>query len=185
MFEKLMQIINWLTQGPFTTKKLLIILAITVLAGLSVVSYEIQTANFTLDKYAQATAILKDIDALSSSQDTSIAVLADAMVVSIEEILSETEADPSLSEFQHRLALTLIIGLPWLLLSIIGIVEGVRRVPDWQYGLFGCLTLAALLGGIAYTIPTDIHWFYRYILIPLATYSFLVALFYAAGDDDD
>ena len=79
----------------------------------------------------------------------------------------------------------MIMGLPWLLLSIIGVVEGVRRVEDWQYGLFGFMALAALFGGVAYMVPTDVHWFYRYVLFPLATYSVLVALLFMVGNDDD
>lgn len=59
-----------------------------------------------------------------------------------------------------------------------------RQEPDWQYGLFGCLFLAAVLGGVGYVLPTDILWFYRYLVIPLVVYSALLGLFYVAGDDE-
>ena len=183
MREILFHIINRLTQGRLTGSKLLVTVVISVIAGLGVVAFEIQTANFVLEKYARSTAILMDLDALSSSDDPRIGPLADSLVEGIENILSEHQADPSLSDTQHRIALAMIMGLPWLVLSIIGIVEGVRRVADWQYGLFGCLALAALLGGTAYMVPTGLHWFYRYVLLPLATYSVLVGLLYMISDD--
>lgn len=177
-------IVESLTRGPITIKTLAVMLVVGVAAGLGVVGYEIETANFALEKYARAAGVLKDLDAVSSSKDSRIGSAADVIVGRVEDILAETRPDPSLSESQHRMALALILGLPWAVLSIAGIVEAVRREPDWQYGLFGCLFLAALLGSVAYYVPTDIHWFYRYLLIPLVVYSALLGMLFVAGDDE-
>ena len=148
------------------------------------VAYEIETANFALEKYARAAAILKDLDAVSSSTNEGIAAATDLVAERVGELLATARADPSLNENQHRVALALIASLPWLVLSAIGVLEAVRRVPDWQYGLFGCLALAALLGSVGYYIPTDVHWLYRYVVFPLVTYSALLGLFFAVGDED-
>ena len=80
MREIIVNTIDRLTQGRITASKLLVILAFTVIGSLTVVIFEIQTANFALEKYARATAILKDLDGLSSSEDGSIAPLADSLV---------------------------------------------------------------------------------------------------------
>ena len=185
MLEIIFKVIDWFTRGRITRPMLWGVLAFTVIGVLAVVIFEIQTANFALEKYARATAILKDLDGLSSSEDARIAPLADSLVDRVATILSETQANPSLSATGHRLALVMIMGLPWLILSTIGVVEAVRRVEDWQYGLFGFLALAALFGGVAYMVPTDVHWFYRYLLLPLATYSVVVTSLIVIGNDDD
>ena len=184
MEKHLAAMLNSFARPPFTTTKLLIILVLAVVGGLAVVVYEIETANFALEKYARAAAVLKDLDAVSSSTNEGVAAAADLVTDRVGELLAMARADPSLTENQHRLALALIASLPWLILSIIGVVEAVRREPDWQYGWFGCLALATLLGGVGYHIPTDVHWFYRYVFFPLATYSALIGLFFAVGDED-
>ena len=99
-------------------------------------------------------------------------------------MLAETQGTAALSPGGHRIALALIVGLPWLVLSVVGLVEAVRRNPDWQYGFFGCLALAILLGGVSFGIPTDVHWFYRYVVFPLAIYSALLGFFFVAGEED-
>ena len=162
MMEKLLTAVgDFLTRGPFTERKLVVVLVLAVAGGLGVVVYEIETANFSLERYARAAAILKDLDASSTSTNERIATAANLVAGRVGELLVETRTDPALSERGHRIALTLIVGLPWLVLAVVGVVEAVRREPDWQYGLFGCLALAALLGGVAYVIPTEVHWFYR------------------------
>ena len=184
LLEVVQQVVDGLTRGPLTVTKLVVILVVVVAAAGGVVAYEIQTANFELDKYAKTATLLKDLDALSLSENSSIATTADIIVGRVARILEEHQADRSLSEGQHRVALALILGLPWAVLSMTGIFEGIRKEPDWYYGLFGCLFLASVLGSIGYYLPTDIHWFYRYVVIPLVILTTLLGLLYVAGDDD-
>ena len=186
MMERLLTaLVDGLTRGPFTAKKLGVVLALAIAGGVAVVVYEIQTANFALYKYARAAAILKDLEEASTSTNVGIASAAGVVADRVGELLAETGADPSLSETDHRVALALIVGLPCLVMSIVGVVEGLRREPDWQYGLFGCLALALVLGGVAFGVPTEMPWFYRYVLFPLAVYAGLVALFLTAEGEDD
>lgn len=184
MNNYLANILDHLTRGPFTRRKLALTLIVAVVAGLGVTMYEIETASFALEKYAKAASILKDLDAVSSSKNSDVVAVAAVTTDRLREILAESHADRSLSDAEHRVALALILGLPWVVLSVIGVVEGVRREPDWQYGLVGCLFLAAILGGVGYWLPTDLHWFYRYLVTPLVIYLSLLGLFYAAGTDD-
>ena len=185
MTEKLLTAAgDFLTRGPFTARKLVVVLVLAVTGGLGVVVYEIETASFALDKYGRVATMLKDLESTSRSTNESIASSTALIADELEELLAGTGAPSALSVREHRIALALIVGLPWLVLSIVGIVEGVRREPDWQYGFFGCFALAVLLGAVAYVIPTEVHWFYRYVVFPFAVYSGLVGLFYAAGKED-
>lgn len=175
---------GFLNRGPITARKLVIVLVLALAGGVGVVVYEIETSNFAMAKYAKAAAVLKDLEASSASTNEGIAAAANLIVERVGELLEETGADPGLSESGHRIALAMTVGLPWLVFAVTGVVEAVRREPDWQYGLFGCLALAVLLGGVAYSIPTQVHWFYRYVVFPFVVYSGLLGLFFAAGDED-
>ena len=178
-------LVGGLIQCQLTTRQMVVLLVVMALTLGGVVVYEIQTSNFQLQKYATATMVLKDLDILASSDNVGIASSADAIVKRISEILAETHADPSLSQSQHRIALALTLGLPWVVFSVAGIVEALRREPDWHYGFFGCLFLAVVLGSVGYMIPTDIHWFYRYLVVPVVVIAALLGLFYVAGEDDE
>ena len=141
-------------------------------------------ANFALERYAKAAEILKDVESTSRSMNEDIASASELVAARVGELLGERRAAPALSASRHRVALALIVGLPWLVMSVVGVVEAVHREPDWQYGLFGCLALAILLGGVGYAVPTEVHWFYRYLVFPLVRYSALLVLFFVAGDAD-
>ncbi len=78
MIEKLLQaMVDFLTRGPLTARKLAVVLVVAVAGGLGVVAYEIETANFAPDKYAKAGAILKDLEASSTATNEGIASASD------------------------------------------------------------------------------------------------------------
>lgn len=103
--QLLTDLVHGLTRGPFTTRKLVVMLVVVVVAGLGVSAYEIETASFALEKYAKAAGILKDLDTVSTSENTNIASVAEVLAGRVREILVETREDPSLSENEHRVAL--------------------------------------------------------------------------------
>ena len=132
MFKFIVKLAPEITLGKLVAY---VALPILILVGLCMVAYEIETAHLALNKYGKATDILKDVDALmSSSNDPTIVSALEIIAANIQNILAETgEIDRSLTTTQHRVALMLILGLPWAVLSILGIREGIRREPDWQY----------------------------------------------------
>ncbi len=52
MLEIIFKVFDWFTRGRITPPMLWVVLACTVFGGLAVVIFEIQTANFALEKYA-------------------------------------------------------------------------------------------------------------------------------------
>lgn len=181
----LFDLVGKLIEG-FLRGKIVASLVGSVLLGLGVAVYLIETADTELEQHARAAAILKDLEVVMTASENPDVVSAAATIARrVKEIVAEaTEANGSLSEEGHRVVLALIMGLPWAVLSLIGIVEGVRRESDWEYSLFGPLALAALFSAVAYAIPVEIHWFYRYVLIPVAVYIIVGGGLTLAGKDE-
>lgn len=158
----------------------------TVVLGLALIIFLIETGDTELETYAKAAVVLKNLEDLASSNNQDVVSASETIAGQVKDIVaSAADTDRLLSEGGHRTALALVMGLPWAAFSLVGIVEGIRREPDWEYGFLGCLALAALLGIGAYAIPTDIHWFYRYLLIPIGVHLLLGVFFVACDDEAD
>lgn len=155
-------------------------------AILVTVAHEIFTSRLALDKYASAASLLRDLDFLTRSENEAVSSSANQILREVESIVKgAAEEHQRLSPTQHRIALAFVMGFPWVALSLVGVVEAFRHEPDWEYAVFGCLFLGLLIGSTAYFIPPSMHWFYRYIFIPVLTYSVMLSVFYAVADDDN
>ena len=181
----LLDLIGRLIEG-FSRGKVVGPLVGSVVLGLVVAIYLIETADTELERYAKAAAVLKDLEGvMTASGNPDVISASETIAERVTDIVAEaTETDESLSDGWHRAILALVMGLPWAVFSMVGVVEGTRRESDWEYGLFGCIALAVLLGGAGYAVPPEIHWFYRYLLMPIAAYGVLGGVFLAAGNDE-
>ena len=174
-------------RDSLSPEKLFTTLITTLFFAVGAIVYEVYTGHLELTRYERALKILNELETSALSSDVPlIKATAAAIAERVNEIVVEARAkDESLSDTTHRSLLALALGLPWIVFSFTGVVEGVRRDRDWHYGLFGSLAIGALLGTIGYAIPTDLHWLLRYVAIPLSVIVILALLFILVGDDDD
>ena len=174
-------------RDSLSPEKLFTTLLTALVFAVGAIVYEVYTAHLELSRYERALKILNELETRVLSSDVpSIKATANAIAARVEEIVVEGRTkDESLSGTTHRSLLALALGIPWIVFSFTGVVEGVRRDRDWHYGLFGLLAIGALLGTIGYAIPTELHWLLRYVAIPLSVVVILALLFLLFGDDDD
>ena len=183
-----MQILDFIdkTITEFSGKRVAILFGILALGVIAIVSYELTTSKFRLDKYQQAAELLSTLGPLLDSSNESVRLSAQEMTEDVKAILLEGISTQSgLSPEEHRRALVLLMSMPWIIFSLIGIVELFQGVKDWAHSLLGCLFLAFVFGFASYYVPPDLHWFYRYLVIPFLTYGVTLSAFYVLSNDDE
>ncbi|SFX42114.1 hypothetical protein [Marinospirillum alkaliphilum] len=183
-----MQILEFLekTISELSAKRVAVICATLAVGIIGIVSYELATSTFRLDKYQKAADLLSSLEPLLESRNETVRSSAQEMAANVKSImLNEPGESFGLTSDQHRIALVILMSVPWIILSFVGIIEKFKGDPDWAYGLVGCLFLAFLFGFASYYVPSDLHWFYRYVAIPFVTYAVALSLFYAVSDDDE
>lgn len=161
-------------------RRLVIVLSTLLICILLAISYEITTASLTIEKHSKSINILKDLDTLISSKNKEISETSKVILSNIQKDLI---TKPQENSDNSRLVLPLIMAIPWLIAAIFSIIEARKKQPDWEYGLLGCVVLTAIFGGTSYFVPTDLHWFFRYICIPLFTFTIVGITFYKLGND--
>lgn len=174
------------TITEFSAKRIAILFGILALGVIAIVSYELTTSKFRLDKYQQAAELLVTLGPLLESSSESVRLSAQEMAEDVKAILlKEINTQSGLSAEEHRKALVLLMSLPWVIFSLSGIVELFQGAKDWAYGVLGCLFLAFFFGFASYYVPPDLHWFYRYLVIPFLTYGVTLSIFYILSGDDE
>lgn len=151
---------------------------------MAVVSFEIHTSQFELEKLTKAADLLVKVEPLTKSESDSVKKLSDLVIQELNEILSEEKPSSELP-FEPPVLLSLLLGLPWVAMSLIGIGEAFQGESDWYYGTIDTLIIGGIFAFIGYSIPTDIHWFYRYVVMPIVITGATMFLFYMVGDDDE
>ena len=147
------------------------------------VAYEIHTSQLQIEKLSRVAALLDEIEPLTKSENEAVKSLADRLVSKASELLSERDSYLQLP-IDQQLMLALLLGAPWVLLSLVGIGEAFQGESDWYYGSIGSLFIAALFGLIGYIVPIDIHWFYRYVAFPVLLTGGTFFFFWMFGHDD-
>jgi hypothetical protein len=170
--------------SSLTRDNLLPVGIVLLLGILAVVSFEIQTSQFELDKLSKSADLLIKVEPLTRSKDENIKKLSDLVIFELSEILTEKKSDSQLS-IEPAILLALLLGLPWVAMSFVGIGEAFQGESDWYYGTIGALTIGFIFGFIGYLIPTNIHWFYRYVVMPIIITGTTLFLFYKLGDKDE
>lgn len=174
------------TISDFSIKRIAILFVMLALGVIALVSYELTTSTFRLDKLLKVSELLVELEPLLSSENEFVSSSAQEIVEQVQEIiLNEQNTNIGLTSDEQRRALVILMSVPWLLFSLTGFYEAWKKEPDWGYGVIGCFVLAFLFGWASYYIPTDIHWFYRYIVIPILSYGVLATIFYSIADDDE
>ena len=154
---------------------------------MGIVAYAWWAPLFELEKYrkgVKGVEILRDVNEIMlSSEDPELRALSLEITDRVRRLLEVVKSESMLSDFDERFAVALIMAVPWAVFSLAGVVEALRREPDWEYGLFGCLAISAVLGiGSYYLVPTDIADLHRYLVIPFFFHSGLATIFYIVGN---
>jgi len=172
------------TVTSLTAKKAAVLGVLMLFLIGAVVSFEIHTSQFQLDKLSRISAVLKGLAPLVSSDSKEVSTVAKKLVSELNLVLEqESVADPTPTD--PRVLLVLLLSSPWLILALVGVGEALEGESDWYYGVAGCLFIGLMLGLLGYSVPTEIHWFYRYVCIPIFLTGVLLFIFYAIGDDKD
>lgn len=183
-----MQIIDFIdkTITEFSAKRVAILFGVLALGVIAIVSYELTTSQFRLEKYQKASELLATLGPLLESSNESVRLSAQEMATDVKAmLLKEITAQSGLNPDEHRKALVILMSVPWIIFSFVGIVGLFQGVKDWAYSLLGCLFLAFVFGFASYYVPPNLHWFYRYLVIPFLTYGVTLSIFYALSDDDE
>jgi hypothetical protein len=174
------------TISDFSIKRIAILFLLLALGVIATVSYELTTSTFRLDKFLKASELLVELEPLISSKNELVRDSAEEIIEQVQAILlQEQNSNIGLTTEEQRWALVILMSVPWILFSLAGIYEAFAKEPDWAYGVIGCWAIAFLFGWASFYIPTEIHWFYRYIVIPILSYGVLTTFFYSIADNDE
>jgi len=149
-----------------------------------VVAYEIQTSQFQLVRLSSVTELVTEVEPLVQSENADVQQLAQKVLAELTMIMDQ-DSGISQTPIDPRILLVFLLSTPWAILSFVGIGEAIQGVSDWYYGTIGCVVLGLVFGFIGYSIPVDIHWFYRYVCFPLILLGVPFYIFWVIGDSDD
>lgn len=146
-----------------------------------VVVYEIQTSQFQLTRLSRVTELLTELEPLTQADSPEIQRLARSAAAELA-LAMERDSEVGSTPIDPRILLAILLSAPWAILSLVGFGEAVQGVSDWYYGTLGCLLIGGVFGVIGYAIPVDIHWFYRYVCLPILLTGTTLFTFWAIGN---
>lgn len=149
-----------------------------------VVAYEIQTSQFQLERLSNVTELVTEVAPLVQSENAQVQELAQKILIDLTLIMDQ-DTSVSQTPIDPRILLIILLSTPWVIMSFVGIGEAFQGVSDWYYGTIGCVAFSLVFAFIGYSIPIDIHWFYRYVCFPLILLGVSFYIFWVVGDSED